>query len=179
MPLHAVGDEPLPSRLHQFASMPRFGDRTVAPQIPTDASDWASDDPVPRSTPGCTVLVHIHRTSDATPRPTADGQTGYAVDRFGSMPFADVLASLVRDVDLDTVAEAIHEFGLQAVAEHYLRALIDAGALHADAAGAYAEEDRILDADAHASPTVHPVTVADLADEFTRLDLTDPATSCR
>jgi len=29
------------------------------------------------------------------------------------------------------------------------------------------------------SPTVHAVTVADLADEFTRLDLTDPATSCR
>jgi len=26
---------------------------------------------------------------------------------------------------------------------------------------------------------VHPVTVADLADEFTRLDLTEPATSCR
>ena len=72
------------------------------------------------------------------------------------------------------VAEAIHEFGLQAVAEHHLRTLIDAGA-----AGAYAEEDRILDTDAHASPTVHPVTVADLADEFTRLDLTEPATSCR
>ena len=119
-----------------------------------------------------------HPTPDATPRATADSQTGYAVDRFGSMPFADVLASLVRDVDVDAVAEAIHEFGLQAVAEHYLRALIDAGVLHADAAGAYAEEDRILDADAVASPTVHAVTVADLADEFTRLDLTDPATSC-
>ncbi len=118
-------------------------------------------------------------TSDVTPRPAADDPTGYAVDRFGSMPFADVLASLVRDVDLDTVAEAIHAYGLQAVAEHYLRALIDGGALHADAAAAYAEEDRILDADALASPTVHRVTVADLADEFTRLDLTDPATSCR
>ena len=63
--------------------------------------------------------------------------------------------------------------------DHYLSALIDAGVLHADAAGAYAEEDRILDADAHTSPTVHPVTVVDLADEFTRLDPTDPATSCR
>ena len=120
-----------------------------------------------------------HPTPDATPRATEDSQTGYAVDRFGSMPFADVLASLVADVDLDAVAEAIHEFGLQAVAEQYLRALVDAGVLHADEAGATAEEDRILDADAVASPTVHAVTVADLADEFTRLDLTDPATSCR
>jgi len=123
--------------------------------------------------------VDPHPTPDATPRATADSQTGYAVDRFGSMPFADVLASLVRDVDLDTVAEAIQEFGLQAVAEQYLQALIGAGVLHADAAGAYAEEDRILEADAVASPAVHAVTVADLADEFTRLDLTDPATSCR
>jgi len=122
--------------------------------------------------------VDTHPTPDATPRQAEDGQTGYAVDRFGSMRFADVLASLVRDVDVDAVAQAIHEVGLQAVAEHYLRALIDAGVLHADAAGAYAEEDRILDADAVASPTVHAVTVADLADEFTRLDLTDPATSC-
>ena len=117
--------------------------------------------------------------SDATPWPAEDVQTGYAVDRFGSMPFADVLASLVRDVDLDTLAEAIPVFGLQAVAEKYLRALIDAGALHADEAAAYAEEDLILDDDPHASPTVHSVTVTDLADEFTRLDLTEPATSCR
>ena len=80
-----------------------------------------------------------HPTPDATQRATEDSQTGYAVDRFGSMPFADVLASLVRDVDLDTVAEAIQEFGLQAVAEQYLQALIGAGVLHADAAGAYAE----------------------------------------
>jgi hypothetical protein len=116
---------------------------------------------------------------DATPRWAADDATGYAVDRFGSMPFADVLASLVADVDLDALAEAIHEFGLEAVAEQVLRALVDAGVLHADSAGATAEEDRILEADALASPTVHAVTVADLADEFTRLDLTDPATSCR
>ena len=118
-------------------------------------------------------------TSDTTPRPAEDGPTGYAVDRYGSAPFADVLAALVRDVDLDAVAEAIHEYGLQTVAEHYLRVLIDTGVLHPDAAGAYAEEDRILAADAHTSPAVHPVTVADLADEFTRLDLTEPATSCR
>jgi hypothetical protein len=123
--------------------------------------------------------VDTHRTPGATPRSAADDPTGYAVDRFGSMPFADVLASLVQDVDLDALADAIQEYGLQAVAEQVLRALIDTGVLHADAAGAYAEEDRILDADAVASPTVHAVTVADLADEFTRLDLTDPATSCR
>ena len=59
------------------------------------------------------------------------------------------------------------------------RTLIDTGILHADAAAAHATEDRILDDDAHASPTVHRATVTDLADEFTRLDLTDPATSCR
>lgn len=117
-------------------------------------------------------------TSIDPPQPTADDSTGYAVDRYGGARFADVLDSLLRDVDLDAVAQAIHEFGLQAVAEHYLRALIADGVLHPDAAGAYAEEERILDADPHASPTVHPVTVADLADEFTRLDLTDPATSC-
>ena len=123
--------------------------------------------------------MEAHPTSDATPRPAEDNLTGYAVDRFGSATFADVLASLVRDVDLDGVADAIYALGLQTVAEQYLRALIDAGALHAYEAAAYAEEDRILADDPHASPTVHPVTVADLADEFTRLDLTDPATSCR
>ena len=124
------------------------------------------------------ILVDPHPTPDATQRPTEALERGYAVDRFGSMPFADVLASLVRDVDLDAVAEAIQEFGLQTVAEQYLQALIGAGVLHADAVGATAEEDRILEADAVASPAVHAVTVADLADEFTRLDLTDPATSC-
>jgi len=129
--------------------------------------------------PGTLALVDPHPTPEATPRATETIQTGFAVDRFGSVPSADVLASLVRDVHLDALAEAIQEYGLQAVAEHYLRALIDAGVLHADAAAATAEEDRILDADALASPTVHAVTVADLTDEFTRLDLTDPATSCR
>ena len=53
------------------------------------------------------------------------------------------------------------------------------GSLHADAAAANAEEDGSLGDDAHASPTVHRVTIADLADEFTRLDLSEPATSCR
>lgn len=125
------------------------------------------------------VRMDTDPTSDATPRPLEDDPIGYAVDRFGSMRFTEVLASLVHDVDLDTVAEAIHEFGLQAVAEHYLRRLIDDGVLHADAAAAAAEEDRLLDADPHASPTVHAVTVADVADEFTRLDLTDPASTCR
>ena len=106
-------------------------------------------------------------------------QVGYAVDRFGSATFADVLGSLVRDVNLDAVAEAIQEFGLQTVAEQFLRVLIDRGALHADEAAAYAEEDWILAEDPHTSPAVHPVTVADLADEFTRLDLTAAASSCR
>jgi len=123
--------------------------------------------------------VEAQPTSDATPRPAEDGLIGYGVDRFGSATFADVLASLVRDVDLDTVADAIHEFGLQTVAEQFLRALIERGTLHADETSAYAEENRILDEDPHTSPAVHPVTVADLADEFTRLDLTAPATSCR
>jgi len=129
--------------------------------------------------PATLILVDPHPTPDATPRPIETPETGFAVDRFGSMPFADVLAMLLADVDLDALAEAIHEFGLEAVAEQVLRALIAAGVLYADAAGATAEEDRILEADALASPTVHAVTVADLADEFTRLDLTDPATSCR
>jgi hypothetical protein len=115
----------------------------------------------------------------ATPEPSEDGPIGYAVDRYGNAVIADVLASLVRDLDLDMVADAIGEHGLQTVTEQYLQALIDAGALHADEASAHAEEERILDQDPHTSPTVHAITVADLADEFTRLDLTDPASSCR
>jgi len=121
----------------------------------------------------------MHLTTDTTLQLEEADQTGYAVDRFGNAPFADVLASLMRDVDLDAVAEAIDEYGLQTVAEHYLRTLIDAGLLHPDEAAANAEEDRILDEDAQASPAVHEVTVADLADEFTRLDLTESASSCR
>jgi hypothetical protein len=111
--------------------------------------------------------------------PSEEPQVGYAVDRFGSATLADVLADLVRDADLDKVAEAIEEFGLQTVAEQYLRALIERGSLHPDEASARTEEERVLDEDPHTSPTVHPVTVADLADEFTRLDLTAPAASCR
>jgi hypothetical protein len=122
-----------------------------------------------------TRLVDPH----ATPELADDGPTGYAVDRYGSAALGDVLASLVRDVDLDMVADAIGEYGLEAVAEQYLQALVDRGTLHADEAAARAEEERILDEDPHTSPKVHPVTVADLADEFTRLDLTDPASSCR
>lgn len=45
-------------------------------------------------------------------------------------------------------------------------------------ANACAEEDRILAEDLHASPEVHPVTVADLADEFPRLGLIAAPTSC-
>lgn len=118
-------------------------------------------------------------TWDSSQGPAEEPQTGYAVDRFGSATFADVLASLVRDVDLDQLSAAIDVVGLQAVAEQVLRALIDGGRLHADEAAAFAEEDRILADDPHTSPVVHPITVADLADEFTRLDLTAPATSGR
>jgi hypothetical protein len=115
----------------------------------------------------------------ATPAPADDEPTGYAVDRYGSSSFADVLGSLVRDVDLDLVADAIGAYGLETVAEEYLHALIDRGTLHADEAAASAEEERILEGDPHTAPKVHPITVADLADEFTRLDLTGPPSSCR
>lgn len=123
--------------------------------------------------------MEARRPSHTTQRPTEEGWIGYAVDRFGSATFADVLASLVHDVDLDQLCDAIDEFGLEMVAAQYLRVLIDGGTLHGSEAAAYAEEDRILDEDPHTSPSVHPITVADLADEFTRLDLTAPATSCR
>ena len=107
-----------------------------------------------------------------------DTLTGYAVDRFGFSPHAHVLGSLLREVDLDSLHDAIQEYGLQAVAEQYLRTLIADGTLHADEAAAYAEEDHLLETDPNASPVVHTVTVADLADEFTRLGLIDPAPSC-
>jgi hypothetical protein len=123
--------------------------------------------------------MEMHPTADTAQGPTEERQVGYAVDRFGSATSADVLDSLLRDVDLDAVAEAIEAYGLQTVAEQYLRALIERGALHADEAAAYAEEDRILAEDPHTSPVVHPVTVAELADEFTRLDLTARTASCR
>jgi hypothetical protein len=104
--------------------------------------------------------------------------TGYAVDRFGNAAHAQMIQLLVRDVDHDSLVQAIAEFGLQDVAEQYLRTLINEGTLHGDEVEAYAEESRILDSDPHASPEVHAVTVADLADEFTRLGLTDAAASC-
>ena len=113
-----------------------------------------------------------------TQSPAEDVWVGCAVARFGNATFYDVLTSLLSDVDLDGLSEAIDEYGLEMVAEQALRALVDRGKLRADEAAASAEVDRILDADADASPTVHPVTVADLADEFTRLGLTSPATSC-
>jgi hypothetical protein len=103
---------------------------------------------------------------------------GYAVDRFGSAAFADVLGALIREVDLDRLCDAIDEFGLELVAEQFLKALIEGGRLHGSEAAARVEEDRILGEDRLASPTVHAITVADLADEFTRLDLTAPARSC-
>lgn len=107
-----------------------------------------------------------------------DDLTGYAVDRFGYTPFGQVLGSLLREVDLDSLHDTIDEYGLQAVSEQYLRTLIDDGTLYADEASAFAEEDRLLETDPNASPEVHTVTVADLADEFTRLGLIDPTTSC-
>lgn len=107
-----------------------------------------------------------------------DDVIGYAVARYGGATFTDVLASLLSDVDLDALSEAIDEYGLELVTEQALRALIDQGKLHPDEAAAVAEEDRILDTDPHASPALHRVTVADLADELTRLGLTTPAASC-
>jgi hypothetical protein len=111
--------------------------------------------------------------------PADDAPTGYALDRFGNVSFADVLGRLLRDADLDALSGAIGAFGLEAVAEQYLRLLIEAGTLHASEASAAAEEERLLAEDPQSSPEVHAITVADLADEFTRLDLTDPASSCR
>jgi hypothetical protein len=98
----------------------------------------------------------------------------YAVDRFGDLSHTGVLENLVRGMDEATLRDAIGEYGLEAVATQLLRTLIDDGTLHADAADAHSKADGILDSDAEAAPRVHPVTVADLADLFTRLDLTDP-----
>jgi hypothetical protein len=111
--------------------------------------------------------------------PLDDAPIGYAVDRFGNASLSDVLGWLLRDADLDALSSAIGAFGLEAVAEQYLRLLIEAGTLHASEASAAAEEERLLAEDPQSSPEVHAITVADLADEFTRLDLTDPASSCR
>ena len=107
-----------------------------------------------------------------------DDVVGYAVTRFGFARFSDVLDSLLSDLDLDALSAAIEEYGLALVADQTLRSLIERGALHGDEAAAADEEDRIMAEDRDASPTVHPVTVADLADEFTRLGLTESASSC-
>ena len=115
---------------------------------------------------------------DWTPYFPEDDVVGYAVNRFAFARYADVLESILSDVNLDALSAAIEEYGLALVADQTLRTLIDRGALHGDEAAAAAEEDRILAEDPDASPTVHTVTVADLADEFTRLGLTESASSC-
>lgn len=115
---------------------------------------------------------------DWTPYFPEDDVVGYAVTRFAFARYADVLDSILSDVDLDALSAAIEEYGLALVADQTLRALIDRGTLHGDEAAAAAEEDRIMAEDRDASPTVHPVTVADLADELTRLGLTESASSC-
>lgn len=106
-----------------------------------------------------------------------DDLTGYAVDRFGTMTHTHVLEDLAQGIDDDTLRHAIAEFGLEAVAERYLRTVIADGTVHADAEAARAEADALFDSDPLASPRVHSVTVADLADLFTRLGLTEPPSS--
>ncbi len=109
-----------------------------------------------------------------------DAPVGFAVDRSGQAPPAQVVGALLHDLDLDRLAEVIAAYGLAAVAEQCLRALIADGRLHADEAAAREERERLLeDDDAFGMPKVHEVTVADLADEFTRLGLLEPPPSCR
>ena len=109
-----------------------------------------------------------------------EAPVGYAVDRSGQAPPAQVVGALLHDLDLDRLAEVIAAYGLAAVAEQCLRALIADGRLHADEAAAREERERLLeDDDAFGMPKVHEVTVADLADEFTRLGLLEPPPSCR
>lgn len=109
-----------------------------------------------------------------------DPPVGFAVDRSGQAPPAQVVGALLHDLDLDRLAEVIAAYGLAAVAEQCLRALIADGRLHADEAAAREERERLLeDDDAFGMPKVHEVTVADLADEFTRLGLLEPPPSCR
>jgi hypothetical protein len=104
----------------------------------------------------------------------ADTLTGYAVDRHGGGPRV-VLDDLLHDLPHDDIRAAVAEFGMQAVAEQYLRTLVADGTLQADEASAYAAADRMLAEDPEASPTVHTVSVAVLADEFVRLGLTEDA----
>ena len=109
-----------------------------------------------------------------------DSLVGYTVDRFGQASPAQVVGSLLDQVDLGRVSEAIDSYGLEAVAEQYLRALIADGTLHTEEAAAHEERERLLDdEDGFGVPKVHAVTVADLADELTRLGLLEPPPSCR
>jgi hypothetical protein len=122
--------------------------------------------------------MELRPTWDATQTPDEGVWVGYAVDRLGSRDFTPMLAEFVRDLDLDELRAAIDVFGLEMVAEQFLRALIDGGRLLANEAAAAAERVRLREEDRRTSPTVHPLTVADLADEFTRLGLT-ATRSCR
>jgi len=122
--------------------------------------------------------MELRPTWDTTHTPDEGVWVGYAVDRFGSRDFTHVLAAFIRDLNLDELSAAIHEFGLEMVAELFQRALIEGGRLHANEAAAAAERARLREEDGRASPTIHPLTVADLADEFTRLGLT-ATRSCR
>jgi hypothetical protein len=102
---------------------------------------------------------------------------GYAVDRFGTLTHTRMLEELVQGIDHETLRTTIDEYGLEAVAEHYLRTVIADGTVYADPGEAEAETERILDTDPHAAPRMHAVSVADFADLFTRLGLTQPPTS--
>jgi len=108
-----------------------------------------------------------------------DTLVGYAVDRFGQAAPAQVVGSLLREADLERLSEVIDAYGLEAVAEQYLRALIADGTLHVDEAAANEERERLLDEEAaFGVPKVHAVSVADLADELTRIGIVEPPPSC-
>lgn len=103
-----------------------------------------------------------------------DVQVVHAVDRSGVASHTAVVESLVEGTEAGPLREAIAAYGLEAVAEGFLRTLVGEGTAFADEADARAEAERILASDPDAAPRVHPVTVADLADLFTRIGLTDP-----
>jgi len=109
-----------------------------------------------------------------------DTLVGYAVDPFGQAVSAQVVGSLLRDADVERLSEVVDAYGLAAVAEQYLRALIAEGTLHADESAAKEERERLLDDDTgFGVPKVHAVSVADLADELTRIGMVEPPPSCR
>lgn len=122
--------------------------------------------------------MELRPTWDTMQAPDDGVWVGYAVDRLGGRDLTQVLAALLRDVDLDALSAAVGEFGLEMVAEQFLRVLKGSGRLHADEAAAGAERARIREEHGRPLPTVHPITVADLADEFTHLGLT-ATRSCR